>query len=353
MSAKWLCPGAEEDRETMTVPAAETTHELLVTVGVDTHLDSHVAVAVDNLGRRLGEVHIPTTETGYAELLRWATKLGRLEAVGVEGAGSFGEGLSCFLKAKGVEVLEVGRPKRRDQHRCGKSDPIDAELAARAVLAGTAMGQAKGSEGTVEMNRVLRAARRSAVKARAQAAKQLKAILITAPENLRRELRGLSTIKLVRKTVRFRPGERLDDVEAATKFALRSIARRYLELSKEIAELDEQLERLVTETAPALVAVSGVGIDTAATLLVAAGQNPRRLKSEAAFAHLCGVAPIPASSGKVVRRRLNRQGNRDANRALHVVATERMSREERTRAYVTRRTEEGNSKREIIRCLKL
>jgi transposase len=288
--------------------------EVPVTVGVDTHLEEHVAVALDHMGRRLGEMHVPTTEAGYAKLLKWAKGLGALENVGVEGAGSFGAGLSRFLRKKSsVEVLEVGRPKRRDQHRSGKSDPIDAELAARAVLAGTAIGCAKNTEGTVEMIRVLRTARRSAVKARAQATKQLKAMLITSPEGLRDELRKLSTAKLVRRAAGFRPGDLPRDVTSATKLALRSIARRYQALSEEIHELDEQLERLVTQTAPALVATHGVGIDTAATLLVAVGQeDPRRLKSEAAFAHLCGVAPIPASSGKVVRHRLNRRGNRDA-----------------------------------------
>ncbi len=202
------------------------------------------------------------------------------------------------------------------------------------------------------MIRVLRAARRSAVKARAQAANQLKALLITAPEGLRAELRGLSTAKLVRRAAGLRPGDLPCDVASATKLALRSVARRHRQLSEEIRELDGQLKRLVTETAPALVAVAGVGVDTAASLLVAAGEDPKRLKSEAAFAHMCGVAPIPASSGKVVRHRLNRRGNRDANRALHVVAAERMSRDERTRVYVEKRTAEGKSKRETMRCLK-
>ena len=335
----------------MPVPARSDA-EVPVTVGVDTHLDLRVAVALDHLGRRLGELTVPTTEAGYAELLGWAEALGNPERIGIEGAGSFGAGLARFLRAEGVEVPEVGRPKRRDEHRSGKSDPIDAELAARAVLAGTAIGEAKGSEGTVEMIRVLRAARRSSVKARAQAAKQLKALLVTAPGHLRDELRGLSTAKLVRKAAGFRPGSLPGDVASATKFALRSIARRYRTLSEEIRELDAQLGRLVTETAPALVAVHGVGVDTAATLLVAAGEDPKRLRSEAAFAHMCGVAPIPASSGEVVRHRLNRRGNRDANRALHVVAAERMSRDERTRSYVARRTTEGKSKREIMRCLK-
>ena len=338
---------------TTTVPVTENAAEKKpVTVGVDTHLDSHVAVAVDDLGRRLGEMHVPTNEAGYAKLFGWAEKLGRPATFGIEGAGSFGAGLARFLLARGTEVLEVGRPKRRDEHRSGKSDPIDAELAARAVLAGTAIGCAKDTEGTVEMIRVLRASRRSAVKARAQAAKQLKALLVTAPGHLRDELRGLSTARLVRKAAGLRPGDPTEDATSATKFALRSIARRYQVLSEEIRQLDGHLARLVTETAPALVAVHGVGVDTAATLLVAVGQDPRRLKSEAAFAHMCGVAPIPASSGKVVRYRLNRRGNRDANRALHVVAAERMSRDERTRAYAQRRTAEGKSKRETMRCLK-
>ncbi|MGI8912156.1 MAG: IS110 family transposase [Rubrobacteraceae bacterium] len=174
----------------MLEPARKDDREAPIAVGVDTHLDEHVAVALDHLGRRLGVLSVPTTGVGYAELLRWAEGLGGLEQVGIEGAGSFGAGLARFLRTKGVEVLEVGRPKRRDQHRSGKSDPIDAELAARAVLAGTAIGTAKGSEGRVEMIRVLRAARRSAVKARAQAANQLKGLLITAPEDLRAELRG-------------------------------------------------------------------------------------------------------------------------------------------------------------------
>ncbi len=287
----------------MLEPAHQSASKAPVTVGVDTHLDSHVAVALDHLGRRLGALSVPTTGAGYARLFRWAVALGELERVGIEGAGSFGAGLARFLRARGVEVLEVGRPKRRDEHRSGKSDPIDAELAARAVLAGTAVGEAKGTEGRVEMIRVLRAARRSAVKARAQAANQLKGLLITAPEDLRAELRGLTVVKLVRRAAGFRPGGFPDDDASATKFALRSVARRHRQLSEEIRELDAPLSRVVTEAAPALVAVHGVGVDTAATLLVAVGEDPKRLRSEAAFAHMCGVAPIPASSGKVVRYR--------------------------------------------------
>ena len=320
---------------------------------VDTHKDVHVAVALDGLGRGLGTLSVPTSPVGYKELVDWARGFGPLERAGVEGTGSFGCGLARFLQAKGIEVFEVIRPRRRDQYRSGKSDPIDAEAAARAVLAGTATGRPKGTDGEVEMIRALRAARRSAVKARAQAANQLKAMLITAPEGLKSELRALSTAKLVTKVSRFRPGTNPSDVEAATKFALRSVARRYQRLSEEISELDEQLDRLVAEATPELLRVEGVSTDTAASLLIAAGDDPERIKNEAAFAHLCGVAPIPASSGKTVRHRLNRHGDRDANRALYVIAICRMSHDERTRTYVARRTKEGKTKKEVIRCLKL
>jgi transposase len=190
------------------------------------------------------------------------------------------------------------------------------------------------------------------VKARTQAVNQLRALLDTAPEELKGELRGLSANGLIRRAARFRPAECPDGVLAATKLALRSVARRCRMLAEEISELDEQLDRLVAEAAPELLAVGGVGTDTAASLLIAVGDNPERMSSEASFAHLCGVAPIPASSGKVVRHRLNRQGNRDANRALYVIAFSRMSCDERTRAYVARRGREGKSKKEIIRCLK-
>lgn len=322
-----------------------------ITLGVDTHKDIHVAVALDGVGRHQGTLRVPANLAGYRELVDWANGFGSLEHAGVEGTGSFGAGLARFLKAYGIKVSEVIRPKRRDQYRCGKSDPIDAEAAARSVLAGTATGEPKDADGEVEMIRTLRITRRSAVKARASAANQLQTILITAPERLKDELGELSTARLVARAAQFRPGTNLSGVQTAAKFALRSVARRYQQLSEEIAEPDEQLDRLVAEAAPELVAVEGVGTDTAASLLVAAGDNPERLEDEAAFAHLCGAAPIPASSGKTIRHRLNRHGNRDANRALYVIAVCRMSRDERTRRYVAKRTAEGKSKKEIIRCL--
>ena len=326
-----------------------------VILGVDTHLDFHVAVAVDHLGRRLGESSVPTTTKGYEELLCWAEGFGPVRCAGIEGTSSYGAGLARHLKAKGIEVLELERPKRRQRgsrRNVKKSDPSDAELAARAVLADEASGLPKSGEGCVEMIRALRAARRSAMKARTQAANQLQGLRVTAPEQLRHRLRGLSTKELVLVAARFRPGDDPRDVPSATKLALRSVARRYEALSAEIAELDSHLDRLVAQLAPELVCLPGIGTDHATTLLIVAGDNPQRLRSEASFASLCGVAPIEASSGKIIRHRLNRGGNRDANRALYMICLARMRRDQRTKEYVARRTAEGKSKREIIRCLK-
>jgi transposase len=328
--------------------------EVETILGVDTHLDFHVAVAVDHLGRRLGELSVPTTVKGYERLLRWAEGFGPLRCAGVEGTSSYGAGLARHLGAKGIEVLEVERPKRWQRSSCRKvkSDPSDAESAARAVLAGETSGVPKSGDGRVEMIRALRAARRSAMKARTQAANQLQGLRVTAPEELRRRLRGLSTKKLVSVAARFRFGDEPREVPTATKFALRSVARRYEALSAEIVELDAHLGRLVAQAAPGLVSLPGVGTENAATLLIVAGDNPRRLGSEPSFASLCGVSPIEASSGKVVRHRLNRGGNREANRALYMICLARMRRDRRTQGYVARRTAEGKSKREIIRCLK-
>jgi transposase len=343
------------DVKTIGAERAYTSTGVAVIVGVDTHLDFHVAVALDHLGRRLGEASVPATVKGYERLLRWAEGFGPLGCAGVEGTSSYGAGLARHLRAKGVEVVEVERPEHRrrsSRRNLQKSDPSDAEAAARAVLAGEASGVPKSADGRVEMIRTLRAARRSAIKARTQAANQLQALCVTAPEQLRNRLRGLSTKKLVCVAARFRLAGDPSDVPTATKFALRSVARRYEALSEEIEELEAHLDRLVGQVAPELVSLLGIGTDSAATLLIVAGDNPQRLGSEASFARLCGVSPIEASSGKVVRHRLNRGGNREANRALYMICLARMRRDPRTQEYVARRTQEGKSKREIIRCLK-
>jgi transposase len=323
-----------------------------VTVGVDTHADQHVAAALDGRGRLLGASAFPTTPAGYAALLAWAGAYGPIERVGIEGTGTYGAGLARWLQRRALTVVEVDRPSRRLRAQRGKSDPIDAEAAARAAQSGTALGSPKAGDGPVEAIRALRLARRSAVKARTQAANQLHALVLTAPDCLRARLRPLAPRALVTTAARLRPSAEARTPEAATKLALRTVARRSQALDVEIALLDKHLMHLVEETAPALLAIKGVGTDTAGALLVAAGDNPNRLHSEAAFAHLCGVAPIPASSGKTQRYRLNRGGNRDANRALYLLAIGRLGWDERTRTYADKRTQQGKTKAEIIRCLK-
>jgi transposase len=321
-----------------------------VTVGVDTHLDLHVAAVLDHTGRLLGTKAFPASTRGYVALVTWAERFGPVERIGVEGTGTYGAGLARFVRAYGLEAVEVNRPDRSLRRRQGKSDPIDAQAAARATLAGVAATTPKTREGQVEMIRVLRVARRGALKARVAAAEQLSGVLSSAPEELRAPLLGLKTKALVRACAALRPGP-LTTPTAATKAALRTLARRWQQLQAELTQLDNQLQELVSAAAPTLVALPGVGIDTAGQLLVTVGDNPQRLRSEAAFAHLCGAAPIPASSGRTHRHRLNRGGDRQANHALWRITLVRMHCHPPTRAYVERRTKQGLSKLDIMRCL--
>jgi len=322
-----------------------------VIVGVDTHKDQHVAVAIDGRGVRLGENYVPATTCGYEEIEQWSRNLGEIRAFGVEGTGSYGAGFARFLVGQGYNVVEVNRPDRSVRYRKGKSDPTDAESAARAVLAGVAEVIPKSGEGEVEMIRMLQSAKDSAVKARTQAMNQMKALIVTAPAQLRESLDGLTSSAFTAKCRGFRPG-RLEDPTAAAKYALRSLACRHFQLGKEVRELETQLERLIGNVSPDLLHVFGVGPDTAARLLTAAGSNPERLRSDAAFAALCGVNPIPASSGKTNRHRLNRGGDRQANAALHRIVIVRLCYDPRTKEYMRRRTAEGMTKRDVIRCLK-
>ncbi|MGH9021254.1 MAG: IS110 family transposase [Acidimicrobiales bacterium] len=320
--------------------------------GVDTHLDVHVAAALDHVGGLLGTRSFPTTLKGHGQLLAWLEGYGTPTRVGVEGTGAYGAGVARHLRRHGVEVVEVDRPNRQARRREGKSDPLDAVEAARAALSGRASGAAKSRDGSVEAMRVLLVARRSATRDRARAICRMRHLGFTAPDELRARLQGLSIPRLVEVATRLRPGAG-DPVTASTKAALVSLARRVRCLEDEIVALDARLVPLVGATAPRLLARLGVGTVTCATLLVAAGDNPERLRSEAAFAHLCGVAPIPASSGKVVsRHRLNRGGNRQANSALWRIVVVRLSCDPETKAYVERREKEGASRREAIRSLK-
>ncbi|HYI84519.1 MAG TPA: IS110 family transposase [Acetobacteraceae bacterium] len=322
-----------------------------VVVGVDTHKHLHAAVAVSALGARIGIKAVPVGEEGYRELEAWARSLGTVRAFGVEGTGSYGAGLSRFLSGQGYTVLEVNRPDRQLRHQKGKSDPIDAEAAARAVLGGQVTALPKSGTGTVEMIRHLKVARDTAVKGRTQAMLTIKAIIVSAPEALREQLERVSgKMTLLRHLAALRPSP-LTSTTASAKASLRAIARRWLALDEEIKNHDKHLEALAAERAPELLQAHGMGAGTAAEMLLIVGDNPERIRSEAAFAKLCGACPIPASSGKTTRHRLNRGGNRQANAALYRVVVTRLRGHRPTLDYVSRRTAEGKSKSEIIRCL--
>jgi len=322
-----------------------------ITGGVDTHADMHVAAALDAIGGLLGVAEFPATPAGYGRLLCWLGGFGTVCLVGVEGTGSYGAWLARYLAAAGVRVVEVDRSDRQDRRRAGKSDPIDAVSAARAAQSGRARGAPKGRDGSVEAIRALMVAKRTTRSERTQTINQARSLVLTGPDDLRVRFTGHTAGGLVAElaSLRPRPG---DIVGYATRIALRELGRRAEFLDCQLERLDELIVPLVTARAPDLLALYGVGPDTAALLLVAAGDHPGRLRSEAAWAHLCAAAPIPASSGRVTRHRLNPGGDRQANHALWRIVITRMSSHPPTRAYVELRSKEGLSKKEIIRCLK-
>ena len=324
-----------------------------ITGGVDTHLEVHVAAALDPIGGLLGVKEFCTSRAGERELLGWLSGFGPVARIGVEGTGSYGASLGRFLAAAGVTVIEVDRPNRQARHRRGKSDPVDAIEAAHAAQGGRATGAAKSRDGNVEAIRALMVAKRSARSVRIKTLNQIRHLSFTAPEEIRARYKDITSRQGIATQVAvLRPRAGGDPVLYATKVAMRTLGRRVLALDDEMAALDALLTELVTATAPELLALCGIGIDTAAILLVAAGDNAQRLRNEAAWAHLCGVAPIEASSGKTVRHRLNRGGDRQANHALWRIVITRMSADARTKTYVTRRLAEGRTKPEIIRVLK-
>ena len=323
-----------------------------VTGGVDTHLDVHVAAALNEIGGLLGTESFEATRSGEDKLAGWLASFGPLTRVGVEGTGSYGAGLARRLASGGIEVVEVDRPNRQLRRRQGKTDTLDAIEAARAAQSGRAIGRAKSRDGNVEAIRSLVVAKRSARQAKTKSLNQIRHLGFTAPDPLRVRLSGLTAAQVAVEAASLRPRPGTDPVTFATKTSLRILGRRVLALDGEIIELDALLSVLVTDTAPQLLAVHGIGVHTAALLLVTAGDNPQRLRSEAAWAHLCGGSPIQASSGKITRHRLNRSGDRQANHALWRVALTRMSNDPRTRTYVERRTAESKTKLEIVRILK-
>jgi hypothetical protein len=322
-----------------------------VVVGVDTHKHVHVAAALDEHGARLGTGSFAADRSGYAQLIAWATGFGASVTFGVEGSGSYGAGLTSALRRSGIGTVEVLRTDRRDRRLRGKSDTLDAENAARAALAGIARAVPKSADGEVEMLRTVKVAKDVAVKARSAALISLRQVLVNAPAELREQLEGMSKMALIRRCAALRPGS-VTSVAAACKHALRAIARRWLALDEEIHGHEKLLGAITGDLLPELVDAFGVGPDIASELLIVAGDNPERVRSEAAFAKLCGASPIPASSGKTTRHRLNRGGHRHANSALYRAVIVRLQHHEPTKAYVERRTAEGKTKAEIIRCLK-
>jgi len=348
----------------------DSTPAVSIAVGIDTHADVHVAAVIDQVGRELGHASFDTTPVGYRRLEAWARTHGEIVIVGIEGTGVYGVGICAHLTDAGLAVVEVDRPDRKSRRFEGKSDPIDAYAAARAALSGRACGIPKSRSGNVEMIRVLRVARTSAVKARAVALTQLKAVIKTAPEPLRSELRDLDGAKLLARCHGLRSARgpaptpsphakrpprlgRLCDPTAATKATLSRLAHRIADLNSEVRDIDDDLAELTTETAPTLTGLFGVGLDVAGQLLAAVGDNPDRITTSAAFAMLCGVAPIPATSGKTQNRhRLNRGGDRHANAALYRIALCRLRYDERTRTYRDQICSRGKTKKEAMRILK-
>jgi transposase len=312
----------------------------------------NVAAVLDRIGGLLGTESFPTSPEGNQQLFKWMASFGKVVQVGVEGTASYGTSLARFLRDKGVEVLEVDRPNRQERRRKGKTDTIDAIEAARAAQGQRQLGAAKTKDGNVEAIRAVVVAKRSARDTKIKTLNQIRHLGFTAPEEIRQPLAGLTARMVAKKAAMMRPNPGGEPVVFATKTSLRVLGRRVLELDAERKELDKLLDRLLGETCPGLLELYGVGHDSAAALLVAAGDNPDRLRSEAAWARLCGVSPIEASSGKITRHRLNPGGNRQANAALWHIAITRMGSDPATIEYVQRRSKEGRTKKEIIRVLK-
>lgn len=323
----------------------------IVIVGVDTHKDVHVAVAVNMLGARLASCSATADRAGYAELLAWARALGPIEAFGIEGTGSYGVGLTSFVRRQAIRVVEVSHCDRRKRRCNGKSDTLDAEAAARSVLAGIATAVPKTADGAAEMVRQIKIARDTAVKARSAAIIALKTLIVNAPGEIREGLDLLTDRKLIDRCAAVVPGAIVDPT-ASTIHALRALARRWIALSVEIDAHDEVLDAITLVAAPTLREAFGIGPSSAAEMMIVAGDNPTRIRSEAAFAKLCGACPIPASSGMTHRHRLFRGGHRQANAALYRIVIVRMRWHQPTIDYVGRRTAQGLTKKDIIRCLK-
>lgn len=323
-----------------------------VLLGIDTHKDVHVTAVLTGVGVLVRSRSFPATAAGYRSLLGWARGFGQVTRAGVECTGSYGAALTRHLREAGVQVVEVNQPDKASRRRRGKTDAVDAEAAARAVLSGQATAVPKSGDGHVEAMRVFKLARDSAVKSRTQAINQLKAVLVNADPALRESLAGLSTKTLIRSCADLAEPDSGAAAHAAAVYTLRLLARRIQQLTDEARDLEKRIRDAVAAHCPQLLERVGVGPDCAAALLIAAGDNPERLRREASFAALCGVSPVEASSGKTQRRRLNRGGDRQANAALYRIVLSRLRWDQHTRDYLERRLTEGKTRREAIRCIK-
>jgi transposase len=326
--------------------------EAAVVGGVDTHKDLHVAAVVDQNNKVLGTQYFSTTRQGYRQMLAWMTSFGTLKRIGVECTGTYGSGLLRYFQNAGLEVLEVTAPDRMERRKRGKSDTIDAECAAHAAFSGIRTVTPKTRDGMIESLRVLKTCRKTAISARRVALQIIHSNIISAPDELREQLRNMTRMQLIRTRVRRPDASEYRNVTNVYRISLKSLARRYLELHDEIADLDVMIAAIVDELAPELIKRNAIGYESASQLLITAGDNPQRLRSESGFAALCGVSPVPVSSGKTNRYRLNRGGDRAANSALHIIAIGRLRTDAKTKEYVARRVAEGHTKMEAIRCLK-
>ena len=331
-------------------PVVRSVHPDIL-IGVDTHKHTHVAVAINRLGARLAHCSVSADRAGYEELVHWARALGAVEAFAIEGTGSYGAGLTSFVRRQALRVVEVSHCDRRKRRNNGKDDTMDAETAARSVLAGIATAIPTAADGTAEMVRQIKIARDSAVKAKSAAIIALKTLLVNAPSELREALEPLTDRVLLARCARLQPGP-LVTPTASVKHAVRALANRWQVLALEIREHDAALDGLTAAAVPTLRAAFGIGPDAAAEMMIVAGDNPARVRSESAFAKLCGACPIPASSGVTNRHRLFRGGHRQANAALYRIVLVRMQWHQPTIDYVVRRTRQGLSKKDIMRCLK-
>jgi transposase len=336
----------------VTTPIAPAQARIVV-AGVDTHKDTHHCAVLDLNGGLLGDAQFPTSQAGYQALLDWVGSFGVIDRMGVELTGSYGAGLARHLSAAGVQVLEVNTTDKATRARRGKDDRIDAIAAGQKVLAGMATVTPKDTTGVIESIRMLAMVRDLAVRNRTQALNQIKDLRVTAPAGLREALAGLSLKALAKQAARFRPDmSRLAEPEQAAKLVLKRLGDRVAALTVEINAAEKELKVLVAATAPTLLSRYQIGVHSAAQFLTSAAANIDRFPGDAAFARLCGAAPVPVSSGKTNRMRLHRGGDRQANKALHMIIVGRMKKHPETVAYVERRLAEGLSKNDIKRALK-